>query len=267
MLEQKLVDEILAAWEFDQNFPARGRKKKPLPLVSDIKEILDKSFLSSLAREEGKPITFCLAYLNKDDVESEVRMTSYKQLIVTFEKEIPLSVDGIAKIAPAFDPSISALIVGKAKDAEASFSIWGGMFFGPSLNRFNEIPVGLHGHIFFRPDVFMVTANSAGSLTISRGNSQIGIFSSGCFTRATPTPFISQGLGGYLEKNIKGMKGFNLFKYEFLRLYVDALEHLLTQALGVCMGPQLLCCQGTINCQIYHCCKNIVLQKVSILKN
>lgn len=245
MLEQKLVDEILAAWEFDQNFPGRDRKKKPLPVAPDIKEILDKSFLASLRREEEKQITFCLAYLNKDDVQSETRVTSYKQLIVSFEKEIPLSVDGIAKIAPAFDPSISALIVGKANGADARFSIWGGMFFGPSLDRFNEIPVGIHGHIFFRPDVFMVTANSAGSLTISRGNSQIGIFSSGCFTRATPTPFISQGLGCYLENNIQGMNGFALLKYAFLRLYVDALEHLLTQASIRGHGSTIILLSGT----------------------
>lgn len=230
MLEQKLIDEITAAWEFDQNFPGRKRKKKPLPVASDIKEILDKCFLASLKREEEKPITFCLAYLNKNDVESETKATSYKQLIVTFKKEIPLSVDGITKISPAFDPSISALAVGKTKDTEDIFSIWGGMFFGSSLNRFNEIPVSLPDHIFSRPDIFTVTAKSPGSLTISRGNSQIGILSSGYFTKANLTPFTPQGLGGYLEKNIQGMKGFNLFKHEFLRLYVDALEYLLTQS-------------------------------------
>lgn len=148
---------------------------------------------------------------------------------MTFKEEAPFTSEGISKIASAFDPKISALIVGKSK-TDDKFSIWGGMFFGPSLNHFNSIPVALSSHIFSRPDVLMVTAKTAGSLTISRGHSQIGTISSGLFVRATPTPFIHKGLGGYVENIIKELKGYKTFGVHFYREYINALEYLLYQS-------------------------------------
>jgi hypothetical protein len=229
MLEQKLIDQVIDGWVFDQNFPTRNRKKKPVPNRNDVKEILDQAFLASLKREEDRPISFTLTFLNKEDVDDETKSTGYHQIIVIFDEELPFSVEAISKIASAFDPKISALIVGKSKE-NGKFSIWGGMFFGPTPSFFNHISVEIYGSVFSRPDVFTVTAKHAGSLTISRGNVQIGAISSGIFVRATPIPFISKGLGGHIEKIIQPLHGYQTFNVEFYRIYIDCLDYLLLQS-------------------------------------
>lgn len=224
MFEQKLIEEIVEAWELDQKHPNRDRKKKPIPSIRDVKEILEQSFLASLKREEEKPISFYLAHLDKNNVEIEAEQTGHKQLVITFENQIPFTVEGISKIAPAFDPDISALIIARDANNDDKFFIWGAMFFGPSLNRFTEIPYIPSEHNFSRPDVFMISTMSTGSLIISRGNSQIGSFSSGVFISAIPTPFIERGLGRYLIKNIQEMEGYTCFRNLFWQVYRDALE-------------------------------------------
>lgn len=115
------------------------------------------------------------------------------------------------------------------------------MFFGPSLNRFTEIPVGLDGHIFFRPDVFMVTAKQPGSLVISRGNSQIGNFTTGKFLKATPQPHGIEGLlTTRLIDNIKNTKGFKTFSYGYWHVYRDSLDYLLSEAADRGHGATIL---------------------------
>jgi hypothetical protein len=245
MLESQLIEDVLDAWVLDQNHPRRDREKKPIPDPGDIKQILDQAFLASMKREEDRPIAFCLAYLNKEDAK-QTQLTSYRQIIITFGKELPFTVDGISKIASAFDPKISCLAVGKNRE-EGKFSIWGGMFFGPSTDFFNNIPAAIMGHIFFRPDVFMVTVSAAGSFVISRGDSQIGMFSSGEFVRATPTPFFHAGLGVYLEKIMEQLHGYKTFKVHFYRDYIASLRYLLLQSVERGHGSTVVLLPPTAN--------------------
>ena len=229
MFDQTIIEKILRTWKLDQNHQYREREKKPIPSFDDVKEILEQSFLASLKREEEKPISFCLAYLSKDNIEKEAQKNR-KQLIIEFENEIPFTVEGISKIAPAFDPKISALIIDKSSHGKGSFSIWGAMFFGPSLNYFVQSPISFNECFCSRPDVFMITAKSAGTLIIFRGDSQIGSIFSGDFFEAVPTPFIERGLGKYLIDKIKDTPGFKDLGIQIWHIYSNALDYLFKQS-------------------------------------
>jgi len=230
MFEERIIQEIIHAWELDQNHPHRGRKDKPIPKVEDVQEIIEKSFLASMQREEEKPVTFCLAYLNRDDAEREKIANGFRQVILTFDKVLPLTVDSLSKIAPAFDPKVAALIIGKDLSGSNTFHIWGAMFFGPDINRFTEIPVSIEGFNLVRPDVLMVTARHAGTLLVTRGSSQIGSFVFGKFLVAAPTPQTSEGLANQLIRNITDFSGFQTFAYRYWHVYRDSLDYLLAQA-------------------------------------
>jgi len=168
MLEQKLIDQVIDGWVFDQNFPTRNRKKKPIPNRDDVKEILDQAFLASLKREEDRPISFTLTFLNKEDVDAETESIVYHQIIVTFDEELPFSVEAISKIASAFDPKISALIVGKSKE-DGKFSIWGGMFFWTNPKFFSTIYLLKFMALYFLDQMFLRLLQSMLVLLLSKG--------------------------------------------------------------------------------------------------
>lgn len=80
------------------------------------------------------------------------------------------------------------------------------------------------------PDVMMVRARSAGSLLITRGDSQIGRFSNGRFLRATPDPFYSRAMGNYILATIREHLGFKKHDNPYWYVYRDTLDVLLEEA-------------------------------------
>jgi len=229
MFEDQIFKKILEAWKVDQEHPYRGRKKKPLPSISELKAIVEISFLASLRKEEGKQITFAVALLPRDKVQEEEKISGRKQLIFNFNETFPFTESSIVKLASAFDPKNSALIISPKECNSDKYEIWGVMFFRSSQNRFNEIPAGMVEFSYFRPDVVMVTALSTGSLIISRGDSQIGRFTAGTFVAATPTPFTSRAMGNYIIECIKGDEGYKTYQNLYWHIFRDSIEYLLSE--------------------------------------
>jgi len=175
MLDQEIYKEIQRAWTDDQNHPHRGRNEEPLPDLNSIKEIVETAFWASLKKEEEQPITFSLV-LSDRELEKNTLKAGRSQLIMSFDKPVNLSVDSLVKLAPAFSPKMTSLIVSPMSNDKKAYEIWGAMFFSPLSSLFEEIPSQIANQIFSRPDAFMVTATSPGSLIVSRANSQIGGF-------------------------------------------------------------------------------------------
>lgn len=230
MFEDTIIQEIIDAWSADQAHPYKDRKQKPLPDPQDTRIVLEKAFLASLKREEEKPITFSITLLNRDCVDKEEKFSGRKQLIKVFTENLPFTVDTIVKIAPAFSPKTTSLIVAPKDKTRTEYEIWGVMFYRPSKNRFNETPVGFDEFNYLRPDVITVTAISPGSLMISRGNSAIGRFLSGKFEKAIPTPFQSSAMGQYIMDIVKTHSGYEQFKNQYWVIYRDTLLYLLSEA-------------------------------------
>ncbi|MDD4909528.1 MAG: hypothetical protein PHR44_02445 [Candidatus Omnitrophica bacterium] len=229
MFEENIFKKILETWSSDQHHPYRDRRKKPLPSITDLKIMIETLFLASLKREEGGWLTFATVLLAKDKLEQELKTSERKQLILNFDKSIPFIESSITKLASAFDPKISALIVGPREGNSNEYEIWGVMFFRPSHNRFNEISAGMPEFSYFRPDLMMVTVVSPGSLIISRGDSRIGHLTAGTFVAATPTPFTSHAMGNYIIECIKGDEGYKKYQNSYWHIFRDSIEYLLSE--------------------------------------
>lgn len=230
MFENGIFERILESWRADQEHPHRDRIKKLLPSIADLKALIEVSFFASLKREEDKPISFALVLLAKHEARKEQETSSRKQLILSFPESLPFKESSIIKLSSAFDIKTSALLVGPKENNQNEYEIWGVMFFRATQNRFTQIPAALHGYNYFRPDLLMVTTISPGSLVISRADIQIGHFSSGIFTPATPTPFTSKAMGKYMIEYIKEDKLYKEFKNLYWHIFRDSMEYLLLEA-------------------------------------
>ena len=228
MLEKKIFETIRNTWELDQGHPNRGREKKPIPELHELRAIIETAFLASMKREEERPLSFSIALLPKNFVEKEMAR-GHRQIVFSFDHCLPLNVESIAKLALAFDPINSALVVEPQNEDKSKFSIWGAIFFGIPRNRFKEIPASDPRFNFSRPDILMVTATSTGSLLITRGNSQIGSLSSGKFSPANPTPFNSRAMGSHIIDAIKGNNGFIEHGNLYWHIYRDSLIYILSE--------------------------------------
>lgn len=228
MLAAELHEEIVRAWEADQNFPSRKRAQKPLPDVRDVRAVVETAFWASLKREEDRPVVFALMLLPRDAPSEQGH--PFPHQVLNFGKSLPLSVESVTKLAPAFDPGMTALAVAPGDDQRREYEIWGAILYVPTSNLFTEISICQQGLTnLWRPDVLMVTATGAGSLLITRGYNQIGRLSSGGFTKAVPTPFNPYAMANYVAAAISEDQGYQ-GEGSYLNRYFCVLEYLLVQA-------------------------------------
>ena len=223
MFKKEIFQRIIQAWAADQSHPHRARKQKPLPDIRDLRAIVETAFWASLKREEDRPITFSIALMSKDDIAEE------QGFLISFDCSFPLTKESIAKLAPAFDPKTASLIAAPIDDEKTEYEIWAAMFFNPTTDRFEEIPVAIADLNLLRPDVLMVTAITTGLLMITRGDSQIGRFDSGDFVEATPSPFYSKAMGSHIIDAIKNDGGFKEHQSLYWHVYRDTLIRLLAE--------------------------------------
>jgi hypothetical protein len=240
MFASATIEKIIETWIADQKHPERYRKQKPIPDVADVRFLVETAFWASLKKEEDRATSFAIALLTKEEVEQEFELSGRRQLIMTFERSLPLSVDSLTKIAPAFNPQHTALIIESDNNAKTSYRIWGAMYFSSLSNPLKEIPVWIEDQTFVRPDVFMVSAISPGSLMISRGNSQIGRFVSGQFIKAVPTPFSSWAMGNYIKNIYSETSNPEFFQPNFWHTFSAALDYLLSEISSRSHGASLV---------------------------
>jgi hypothetical protein len=234
------IEEIIETWIADQKHPERYRKQKPIPDITDVRFLVETAFWASLKKEEDSTISFAIALMTREEVEQEFELSGRRQLIMTLERSLPLSVDNLTKIAPAFNPQHTALIIASENNDKSNYRIWGAMYFSSLSNPLKEIPVWIEDQTFVRPDVFMVTAISPGSLMISRGNSQIGRFVSGEFIKAVPTPFSSWAMGNYIKNIYSDNSNTDFFKPNFWHTFSASLDYLLSEISSRSHGASLI---------------------------
>jgi hypothetical protein len=222
MFEKSLIQEIIDAWNSDQNHPRRDRNQQPIPELSTISKLVEIAFIASLEKEEDRPITFSLSLFNKD-------MSQNLRLSMGFKTPLPLNVETITKLAPAIDPEMSSFAVSKS-DTSDDLLLCGVVSFSQPENRFNEIPGQIGNLSCTRPDVFTVTTIHPGSLLITRGNSQIGRFIKGDFFAATPSPFAPTAMGHYIFTFIEQHELFKKHGDSYWHIYRDSLDFLLSEA-------------------------------------
>jgi hypothetical protein len=227
MIEASIIKKIVDSWAADQVHPDKDRVQRPLPNLADVKELLEIVFLASLKREEDKPVRTSMVLVSA--VEARHVAQGCQHEINRFEPPIPVTVDAVTKLAPAFDPDLAAIAVEREPDGNG-LCCWGVFFFKASTRRFNEFPIVSGACSSVRPDYFTVTIRGPGSLQISRAFSSIGRLVGGDFVPSAATPFTSRSLGEKLVRYFKGTRYWQKYGPAFWDYYQDALEVLLIEA-------------------------------------
>lgn len=227
MLDTSYTDQILAAWQADQEHPHRDRARRSLPPSAAVRKFLDECFLATLRDEEGRPIRFSVGLIWDQDMDSLVGPTMHRPL--QFVATTDFSAATLAKLAPAFDPVLTTIIVKWNGDNE-TLRYWGIWLHAQGHNRFSEVPVGVVGSANFRPDFFTLISRGRAALALARGDSLIGTLQAGYFKRATPTPFASDSLGKYVFASVEKDPVFAAAGVAYWHYARDGLELLLSEA-------------------------------------
>ena len=65
MFEDRIIQDIIDAWQHDQDHLERGRRQRSIPDFDSVRVLIETAFLASLKREEDRSITFSLALLQR----------------------------------------------------------------------------------------------------------------------------------------------------------------------------------------------------------
>ena len=239
MFEDRIIQDIIDAWQHDQDHLERGRRQRSIPDFDSVRVLIETAFLASLKREEDRSITFSLALLQRDEIDEEQRTSGRSQLVMNFEIAEPLSVESILKLAPAVDSEMTSLAV-ERRDDGAHYQIWGALNYSPTTKRFNEITAVIPELVYTRPDVLTISGRQPGSLLVSRANNLIGRFVGGEFIRATPRPFAAGGMGSFLIRAVHTHSLYNRSGNEYWLIYRDALDYLLSEVASRSHGATIV---------------------------
>jgi hypothetical protein len=220
MFEAEVFEEIIQAWEDDQNHSNRNREERPPPSPDQIRTLVETSFLASLKAEEGEPVTFSVALVSQEDAEEyQSHPAGRRQIRFSFDSPVSFSAESIRKLSGAFNSQTTVIAAHPTDNDNSGWEMWGALFFGSRSHLFDDIPVGLGDLILFPPDSLIITANSPGSLLIARGNTVLGSFSEARFKRIHPSP-LSSVMQSYLTDVIPDIS--------LQRYYRTALRYILT---------------------------------------
>ncbi len=197
MIDPRIIEQIIRAWDADQNHPNKGRKKHPLRDPGTLLRFVEAAFFASIREEEGRPVNFSAVLISR--TEANDPNLKYRTELLTLGTPVQFTADNIPKLAPALDPRLSSFAVELSSDGK-ELQIWGIFSFDPNVHLYNEIPIVVEGAMYLRHDFLTVSTHGRGALVFSRGNSVIGRIASGYFINAAPSPFTSLSLGLYLTR-------------------------------------------------------------------
>lgn len=225
MIEDRIIEQIIQHWTANKTGP-KYDTNRPAPDFGDVKEVVEKSFLASLRREEDRTIRFRVCLITKYELEN---FPQYRHELRTLCPPQFFSEEILIKLSPAFDPAQSALAVGREVGSER-LQIWGIFHYEPPSHRFNSSPIIVEGGTIFRPDCFTVTVSSPGALQFSRNDTHIGRLVNGEFLSASPTPFTSKSLGQFLIQSLQHSTLWAKHQNFYWHHYRDALQVLLSES-------------------------------------
>lgn len=231
MIALELLKQIQNVWESE-----RKRCNAPIkvcPGIEDLRVMIGTAFFASLKREEGNPISFSLALITEQEINDGSSWSDEfkNQVKMKFPKPLPFTVETISKLAQAFDMNCNALAVEVSKEDNSVYQIWGAIYFDKSKYdgfHFEQITFGGPNFYTYPPECFMVKASSAGFLTISFGNHNMGYIENGEFVRSIPDPFaVKASFQPYVEKILRENRWFDMKHWHD---YKDSLKKVIFDA-------------------------------------
>jgi hypothetical protein len=142
------------------------------PQTDQVREqLLSVAFFAGLQREEGRPLSFTLAFIDPSTIETP----GYAPFsALAFERPLALTVEHVVKLAPALDPRVASIGVG---EGQHGLEIWGLFRHGSSEHEMLE---GLtSAAIGLGVDYVSLVASRPGRLDVDIGMSRIASFVDG----------------------------------------------------------------------------------------
>jgi hypothetical protein len=163
---------------------------------AEFQTIVNIAFLASLRAEEGRPVSFTAMLIDESELNA-LHSGSYSehQNVLTFSTPIPFTPTRVAKLAAAFNPYSTALMVRRSRQGEVGgHEIWGGLFFGDARAGLFDTPVMAGaGFSATRPNCLTVTARSVGALLLSRSAFVIAHLDTDGIVKPTDSPLFDRG--------------------------------------------------------------------------
>lgn len=224
IISDELTQDIIRGWRIADAKEHVDDYPCGVPDPEDIDKIVHTAFFASIQREEANFITFSLMFLTTHkEAKPRHNLSEFNDFLALIDP-VEMSVETVRKLADAVDEKTSALAIEKRG---AQYLITGIIPFGRRPS-----PLGITSSVYPRPEALTVTAQSPGSLIISRASSVIGRFIAGRFEMAQATPFHSQALGGDLIDRVSTHDAYGEFQTQYWGWYASSLEHLLRSTSG-----------------------------------
>lgn len=223
MFEDSVILKIIDYWNGHQSRPQANIPFKQPPTDVHIRKIIETVYNAGQREEEKVPIQVRVVFFNEEPLNTETQTN--KNIGIFFEKRLPFTVESLVKLALAFDPLTTAIIVSTVQGSPDDLEITGACC---STKRGRTRLECFSGY-YPLPDVFTVAVKRPGYLVISRGGSIVCHYKDNVFQPPIPTPFHSRALGGFMHKVVSRHVEFQKYGNEYWGYYVDVMKLLLSE--------------------------------------
>lgn len=223
MLELGIIEEIRTAWRAVGLYRNRLAMVHAVPATADLKALLEIVFLASVQQEERRAIHVRVVFF-PDATTTSLKQEAERLEALPFAHPIPLSVESLRKLAPAFDQNIATLVVTHRTDT-SGYDIVGAILYG-------RVASLLDNDLSSRPRPLALTLSTRmpGSVVISYGDSVVGRFDEGRFAVAKPGPMASYPFTSQLLQVLQTHELYKLYENGYWFLYRDCIERIYASA-------------------------------------
>jgi len=223
MLELSIIEEIRTAWRSVGFYRNQLAMAQAVPIAADLKALLEIVFLASLQQEERRAIQVRIVFF------PDVTTTSLKQEAkhlesLPFAQPIPLSVESLGKLAPAFDQNLATLVAARSASL-SGYAIIGAILYGRTAslldNDLSSLP---------RPPALTLSTRVPGSVVISYGDSVVGRFDKGQFVIAKPGPMASSPFVKQILQVLGDHDLYKRYEHGYWFLYRGCIERIYASA-------------------------------------
>jgi len=223
MFELSLIEEIRSAWRSVGRYRNQLTMAQAVPTAVDLKALLETVFLASLQQEERRAIQVRVVFF-PDTTTISLKQAAQRLESLPFAQPIPLSVESLRKLAPAFDQNIATLVATRSAGT-SGYDLIGAILYGriASLldNDLSSRP---------RPPALTLSTRVPGSVVISYGDSVVGRFDKGQFLIAKPGPMSSYPFINQILQVLGAHELYKRYENGYWFLYRGCLERIYASA-------------------------------------
>nr|CRH05339.1 Conserved protein of unknown function [Candidatus Magnetococcus massalia] len=217
LFDHHIIEQVISLWNRTDGSRSGLR-------FDHVKWAMETVFLAGLKREEDHPVQVSVALLEPD---FEIDHGSPgDNVAMRLARRLPFTVDSLVKLAPAYDPTTTSIMVSINPDDADQLEIHGALFSSRrgrtrfDIEPFSQAP----------PEALIISTQKTGALSVFRGGTVIARFNTGRFSEPTPTPFSSSLIGWGLLRGVKAQEEFRRNGILYWEHYRDFIDRLLVEA-------------------------------------